>query len=347
MAKDKKDRISEGNLLKALAELESVAKGDPLEEQDPEGGLSTEGEPLSDAAPRGRGEQTRKSRARSSTSSPLESASSSSDGESPDDDDDASSDASSSPPPSMRKKKGMKGKEMMSKKVSKAAMGRRRSESMDSGSDDGSSDDGSDEAEKSFREMADGDETMSKGILVNEFLESMTDQLSLALLHVKGSISKSIAEMEARLIDHIEVSLNKSMAQRREFDVRLAKAVASIGKTIQGDLPSIVDMVKSLADQPVGSPRGKAVLSKGEVNRPPWSGPTSGDDDRRLADGSDGDYVEELRGIGTKAINDWLFRKSAANQLDQNVIMAFEADRYDPAMLPPAIRKALADDLIK
>lgn len=336
MPKDKK--ISENKLLKALAELESVAKGDPLEDQDPEGGLSTEGEPLSGAAPRGRGE-TKKSR-RASASSPFGGASSSSSASS-DDDDDVSSDASSPlmPPP-------RRGKKDKGKKVSKAARPA-SSESDDSSSDDGSSDSGSDDADKSFREMADGDETMRKGIEVNGFLEAMTDQLSLALLHVKETIAKSMQEMEARLVAHIDESLSKSTGARRDFEVRLAKGIAEIGRTVVGDLLPMVDVVKSMADQPAGSPRGKAVLSKGEVNRPPWGGPTSEDDDRRLAGGSDGDYVEELRGLGTKAVCDWLFRKSATNQLDQNVILAFEADRYDPAFLPPAVRQAIANDLIK
>jgi len=342
MSKDKKDRIPESKLLKALAELEDVAKGDPLEDQDPEGGLATEGEPLSGAAPRGRGEQTKKSRSRASASSPFGPASSSS--SSSDDGDDSSDDASSPMPPPKKDKKG--------KKVSKSAKATRSmSSSSDAGSDDESSDAGSDDADKSFREMADDDETMRKGIEVNGFLESMTDQLSLALLHVKESLAKSftdaIAEMEARLRAHIDESLTKSTAGRREFEVRLAKGIAEIGKTVVGDLLPMADMVKSLADQPAGSPRGKAVLSKGEINRPPWNGSNAGEDSRLLADGSGGDDVEALRELGPNTICDWLFKKSALGEIDPKVPIAFEADRYDPAMLPAAVRKAIANDLIK
>lgn len=331
----KKNRIPESKLIKALAELENVAKGDDLEDADPEGGLSTEGKPLSDEAPKGRGESTKKSR--SNASSPFGSASSSSAGSSDDDDDDdgdddGSSDGSSPPPaPPKKDKKKDKGK-----KVSKA-----RSTSTVSGDDD------DDDAEKSFRDMADDDETMRKGILVNEFLESMVDQLSIALLHVKEGVIKSIQETGASIIASIDERVAKSDAGRRDFDVRMARATAAIGTAIQGELLPMVDMVKSLADQPATSPRGKAVLSKGEVNQPPWSGPGSVSADQRLASGSEGDYVEELRGLGTNAISDWLFKKSATNQLDQNVLVAFEADRYDPAMLPPAVRKAIVNDLVK
>ncbi len=326
----KKNRISESKLIKALAELENVAKGDALEDADPEGGLSTEGKPLSDAAPSGRGETTKKSRA--SASSPFESASSSSSEDSDDDDDDVSSDASSPLMPP-KKDKGGKGK-----KVSKASKSSSRSSS--------SSDAESDDTEKSFRERAEDDETMRKGLMVNEFLDAMVDQLSLALLHVKESLSKSIREMEARLSASIEERVSKSAGVQRDFDVRMAKAIAAIGNTLHGDLLPMVDMVKALADQPVSAPRGKALLSKGEINQPPWSG-ASVNADQRLASGSEGDYVEDLRGLSTTAITDWLFKKSATNQLDANVLVAFEADRYDVAMLPAQVRKAIANDLIK
>lgn len=49
-------KVKEKDILKALAELEelSLAKGDALEEADTEGGMSTEGAPLSNKAPSGR-----------------------------------------------------------------------------------------------------------------------------------------------------------------------------------------------------------------------------------------------------------------------------------------------------
>jgi len=328
MPKDKKDRIPESKLLKALADLEDVAKGDALAEQDPEGGLSTEGEPLSDAAPKGRGEQTKKSRGGNPFGNASSSSASSDDDDSDSDDDD--DDDGPPPPPNKGKDK---------KKVSKAA------------SSASSEDDDDDGAEKSFRDMAEADETMRNGMLVNDFLEHMTDQLSLALLHVKDSLAKSfaaaLAEMEGRITARIDETVAKSFGPQQQFNIRLAKAVAAIGTTVQEDLLGMVDMVKSIAAQPVpGGVRGKAILSKAEVNQPPWGGPSQTNADQRLAAGSD-DYVEELRELGTQAINDWLFRKSAANQLDPNVPIAFEADRYDPAMLPSAVRKAIANDLIK
>lgn len=323
-----KNRIPEDKLIKALAELESVAKGDALEEQDPEGGLSTEGKPLSDDAPKGRGESTKKSR-RASASSPFEAASSTE--ESSDDDDDESSDEETTPPP----KKDKKSKVEKAGKVSKSSSA--------------ASSDEDDDAEKSFREMADGDEKMRKGILVNDFLESMVDQMSLALLHVKDSIVKSIKETGAAVIAGMDERIAKSDAGRRDFDARMARATAAIGKTVHGELLPMVDMVKSLADQPAASPRGKAVLSKGEVNQPPWGGPTSRADGGRAAGSGDGGGSDAtvLRELPTKAIADWLAKGVVQNRIDQNVVFAWEADRYDPTLLPPTVQQALAEDLLK
>lgn len=324
----KKNRIAESKLIKALAELEGVAKGDPLEEADPEGGLSTEGEPLSDAAPSGRGEKTKKSRA--AASSPFGGSSSSSASSDDDDDDEA-------PPPFKKKDKG--------KKVSKA---RSASSSAASSDDDGSDDDS--DAEKSFREQAEGDETLRKGMIVNDFLESMVDQISLALLSVRQGIqqsfAKSLQELEGRLSARIDARVEKSSAVQQGFNARLAKAVHAIGNIVQDDLLGMADTIKSLADQPVGSPRGKAVLSKGEVNQPPWGGPSVVGADQRLASGSD-DYTEQLRELPASVVADQLFKMAANNRLDQNVILAFEADRYDVGALPAAVRKALANELIK
>src|SRR5258708_6485320 len=75
MGKSKtKDRITDEALLKAMTELEEVAaeslgKADPLQGRDPEGGLSTEGKPLSDKAPKGKGEAVKADRQSSSSGS--------------------------------------------------------------------------------------------------------------------------------------------------------------------------------------------------------------------------------------------------------------------------------------
>lgn len=344
MPKDKKDRIPESKLLKALAELENTTKGDALEDADPEGGLSTEGEPLSSAAPSGRGDGTKKSAARSRSSSPFSSRSSSSGASSSDsdsgDDDESAASAMSARKPSMSPKK-------QGKKVSKATRSSYSGESESSDDDSSSSDSGSDEesAEKSFRDRADGDETMRKAIVVNTFIEAMVDQISLAMHDMSKSIKKAFGELEARLTTHIDNRVAKSAAGQQNFNVRLAKAVAEIGNIIQGELTGMSDMVKSLADQPVSSPRGKAVLSKGEVNQPPWGG--RGGDDRQPAGGSGDEIIQALRELRPDAIGDWLYKAVANNKVDQNVVYAWEADRYDPAMLPEQVRKAAANDLIK
>jgi len=350
-----KKRIPEPKLLKALAELQAaagveddeddddVAKGDPLEDADPEGGLSTEGEPLSSAAPRGK--STKKSDRRSMPFGGSSSSSSSSSASS----DDESSDDGPPRPPKKGAKKGIK-------KAAKAASSSSSMSSDDESSDDESSDDessddassdhGSDDAEKSFREVADGDETMHKAIVVNEFIESMVDQLSIALSSTAKKIAKSMQAMEERLngrIDQLGAGVGKSLSGQQAFNARLAKAVAGIGNIVQDDLLGMADLVKSIADQPAPAARGKAVLSKGEVNQPPWGGANA---DQNIIDGT-GDYITELRTLPTSTINDWLFKKSATNQLDMNVVLAFEADKYNPEALPMSVRKALVNDLIK
>jgi hypothetical protein len=332
-------KIAEGKLLKALTELEeSVTKGDALEDADPEGGLSTEGEPLSDAAPRGRGE-TKKSR-RSSSGSASTPDEASSDDSSSDDDDSSVSEMMSSK--SSKKKK--KGKSIFPPEKTKKSVSKAERSSDDD--DDASSDDSSSGTKKSFRQMAEGDETMRKAIVVNDFIEAMVDQLSLALHHVQESMSKSIKGMEKRLSAHIDDRVAKSSASQQGFNARLAKAVAAIGNTVQDDLLGMVDMVKSMTNQPVTAPRGKAVLSKGEVNQPPWSGPRLVNADQRLADGAD-DYAAGLSELSPEAIGEWLFRKSAANQIDPKLIMAWEADRYNIEALPVQVRKAIVNDLCK
>ena len=325
-----KGKIAESKLLKAMAEIEEyVGKGDALEDADPEGGLATEGEPLSGAAPSGRGEGTKKSRQAASRSM-ASSADSASDG-------DSESDAA--PPKPMKSKK-------KEKDVKKAApppfAASSSSDDSDSSDDDDSSDDESSEAEKSFRQTAERDPTVEKAIVVNQFLEALVDQISLAFRGLSKSLTKSLKEVEDRLSARIDDTVAKSSSSQQQFNVRMAKAISAIGNTVQDDLLGMVDMVKSLADQPV-APRGKAVLSKSEVNQPPW-GRTNAD--QRLASGS-GDYVEELREVPSDAINDWLFKGVARGTIDQKLIFAFEADHYDPESLPPQIRKAIVNDLIK
>lgn len=331
-----KTQIPEPKLLKALAELEdAVEKGDPLEDADTEGGLSTEGTPLSDAAPSGRSDTKKARRKSSSSSSAASSSVEKSDGD--DDsvvekaDDDSSSDDASSGLQLKKKKKGA---------VAKAASMSSSSDSSsddDDESDDSSDDDASSPAEKSFREVAEGDETMAKAIEVSDFIEAMVDQISLAMLQM----AKSIRRIEGRLSARIDHRVAKSVAYQQSFNARLAKAVAAIGNSVQEDL---VDMVKSMAGQPVAAPRGKAVLSKGEVNQPPWQGVSN---DQRMANGSDGDFISELSELSPEAIGDWLFKKSANNQIDPKVILAWEADRYNIEALPPVVRKGLVNDLCK
>lgn len=318
-----KNKIPEGKLLKALAELEdSVAKGDALQAADPEGGLSTEGKPLSAQAPSGKSD-AKKSEPDDDGEDEDEAAKafSASDMSSDDDDDDDA--------PPKKKDKAKK-----SFPLPKAKSG----DDDDSSSDDASSDD--DDAEKSFRATADQDETMSKGIEVSDFLEAMVDQLSLTMLTMTKNIQKSIVDLESRLNARIDSRVAKGISISQDFNSRLAKAITAIGTTVEEQ----ADLVKSLGNQPVVQPRGKAVLSKGEIHQPPWGG--NGGQNNNMADGSEHD-VSELASVPPEKIGDWLFAKSARNQLDPRLIMAWEADRYNVETLPAEVRKALANDLLK
>lgn len=327
MAKTK-NKIPEGKLLKALAELEdSVEKGDALEDADPEGAFATEGTPLSDAAPSGRSD-TKKAHGS-------------------DDDDESSDDDSSSTAKAFSASDMMSSKEAPAKKKSKKtekafpppkAKAKDDDSSSDESSDDDDDGDDDSSAEKSFRDAVEQDETMSKAIEVSDFLEAMVDQLSLTMLKVVDSVQKSIVAMESRLNARIDNRVAKGISMSSDFNARLAKAITAIGTTVEEQ----ADLVKSLSHQPAAAPRGKALLSKSDVNQPPWGGQGGG----AMADGSDVDYGE-LVNIPADKIGDWLFAKSARNQLDPRLILAWEADHYNVETLPAEIRKALANDLLK
>ncbi len=322
MAKTK-NKIPEGKLLKALAELEdAVEKGDPLADADPEGGFSTEGTPLSAKAPSGKSD-AKKSRAASS-----------SDSSSDDDDDDTAKAFSASDMMSPKEKKKSSKKD----KAEKAFPPKKDDSDDDSSSDDASSDaESDDDAEKSLRDAAEQDETMSKAIEVSDFLEAMVDQVSLTLLTMTKSFQKSIAEMESRINARIDNRVAKGIAMSGDFNSRLAKAITAIGTSVeeQGDL------VKALQNAPA-APRGKALLSKGDIHQPPWGG--NGGGTHEMANGSD---LSELTSLPADKVGDWLFAKSSRNQIDPKLILAWEANHYDVSTLPEEIQKSLANDLLK
>ena len=324
-------KLPESKLLKAMAELnDAVEKGDALEEQDHEGGLSTEGTPLSSAA-RGDKGQAKKSRTASSDAeSDVAKADDDSSSDCGDDEseiskmlscsggDDASSDA---PPPFTKKKDKTK------KSVRKAAA----STSSSSSSDDDSSDD--DSTSKSFRDQVEGDETIAKAIEITPFLESLVDNFSVAMKRLSQDFIKAIADTESRLNARIDNRVAKSVALQGDFNTRMAKAVTAIGESVQGD---VVDMIKSLSNSPAPITRGKAMLSKAEVNNPPWAG--SQQSDSRMADGSGDNFLTELQELSSEAIGQWLFAKSCKNEIDPKLILAWEAVQ---------VRKALVNDLCK
>jgi len=235
MKKGGKAVVSEEALLKSLNELEeAVLKGgDELLDQDPEGGLSTEGEPLSKKAPKGKADVAKADDGSSDDASDDEDdvnkGADMSDDESEEDDgsgdgdgDDMSDDESEEKPP-MPMKKGKKG------------------------------------MSKSLRERADEGETTAKAIEVSDFIESMIDQASDAYADLQKAFSDEVASLEGRL--------EKSEAYQRNFNGRLAKGLVDIGKM----LVDTNKLIKSLVNSPNPQMR-KSILSADEIQEPSRGG---------------------------------------------------------------------------
>lgn len=235
--KSSKSLVSEDALLKSLNELEEAVlkSGDELLEQDPEGGLSTEGEPLSKKAPKGKGGDVAKADDGSDENSDDDDVEKGGDEESDEEseedasEDDASEEDESSDEPPMPMKKNYKS-------VKKG-----------------------DKTSKSLRERADDDETMQKAIEVSEFIEAMVDQTSEALADLQKSFDGELSTVNDRL--------EKSEAYQRNFNGRLAKGLIDIGKV----LVATQQMVKALTDKPNPQMR-KSVLSASEIEEPSRSG---------------------------------------------------------------------------
>lgn len=315
--KDKQVTIPEGKLVKAIAELENhfIEKGDALADADPEGGLGAEGTPLSAAVDK----KTGVSKARSASSSSMSS-----------DDDDAEKAMSTSDAKSSRAKSVHKGN-------AKSSIVHKGDDTSDAGSGDAEVED---DAEKSFGDVARDDETIGKAIDISPFLEAFVDQFSLALLSLSKTFQKSITDLESRLNARIDNRVAKSTSLLTEFNGKVAKALTAIGESINEQN----DLVKSFGNQPA-QPRGRAVLSKGQVetHNPPWQG--GGGNHAAGSDG--GDFAVQLADVPPEKIGDWLFAKSANNEIDPKLIMAWEADRYSIEALPEQVQKALVNDLCK
>lgn len=279
MSRSKK-MVKERDILKALNDLENLAKGDALENADTEGGLSTEGKPLSDKAPKGRGDSTKKSKAASSSSA-MSSSMDKADADSDEESDDADSD-----------------------------------------DDDGSNDDDSsaEPVGKSFREVAEDDEEVSKGLLVSPFLESLVDQLS----HSMSDMTKSLAAH----VDH-------RFAGQQEFNVRLAKGLVLVGRTINQLVPLIqnqAEIIKSFGNMP-NVPQRRSVLNKSEFVEP--GGDTAGEDA--------GDPAK----VKMSDMEQWLISKAEANEIPAVLVTQWETSGRNPGTLPLNIRKAMMNDLAK
>lgn len=205
-------------------------------------------------------------------------------------------------------------------------------------SDDSSSDDDSGESadysKKSFRERAEGDRTMKKGMNVSDFLDRFVSTQSDHLDDLRKGI---------------ETMLDDARTERRSFDKMVAKAFSQLGGLIleqnnvikeQGDLikalterlDDVEGGIGKVLDEPVRPGTRAPVLAKGEVR------------DRRF--GPQNSNAHPLDDIESKAITDWLFQKAQTGELgiDEDTVIMFEARRYDPRYLSAPIQKALEAD---
>lgn len=256
ISKSGKPQITETDLLKSLNELEeAVLKGgDELLDQDPEGGLSTEGEPLSKKAPKGKTGNTEVAKSDDDSS------------DNGDDDDD----------------------------VNKGGDDDSDDGSEDDASEDDASEDedasgGDDESEpsmpmkkgkkmgKSLRDRADEDETMSKAIEVSDFIEALVEQNSQALDDLSKSFSEELGGVNDRL--------SKSEAYQRNFNGRLAAGLINMGKVMSEQL----GLIKSMINQPNPQMR-KSVLSNAEISEPHRRGD---DDSNSLNPGKVAEWLME------------------------------------------------------
>ena len=233
-----KQKINEDALLKALNQLEDmVAKGDPLEEADPEGGFSTEGTPLSDRAPKGKVK--------------ISKAAEESDTES---DDDAN-----------KSVKKAKVKKAMPQKPQDAADESSTGDDDKSGDEDDDDDDdtsSTDDADaggkmgKSFAERVNEDETLRKSVEVSDFISSLVDQNGDHLTSLEKSFNKAISGLGGQL----RKSIGEHFEASTQFNIRMARAVVMLGKSLR----DVQDTVKNFSNTP-HVPQRRALLSKSEI----------------------------------------------------------------------------------
>lgn len=287
-------RIKESALLKALAELEEgVEKGDELQDADTEGGFSTEGEPLSKEAMKDGGEDA-----------DVAKADDSSDDESSDDGDEDD-----------KASKGLGCDHVFKGQMAcRACAGRVAKADDDSDEDDKDDDDTS----KSFRQRADQDDTLSKGIEVSDFLESIVNGMSETVEDLKKSVDQRIGTFAT---------------ERRDFDRRLAKAIVRIGNAVETLGSALGEQDKALRrvmNMP-HVPQRKSVISKSEIV------------EREFESG----LQDPIRNIPPSSLVNWLTQKAMSREINEMLVFEFEASGYNPDVLPPDVKKSLVSDLCK
>jgi len=161
--------LDESDLLKSLDELERLTKGDDLQAQDTEGGMSTEGSTLSSAAKGNRGGKPDLSKRTSASDMATSGADSSSGMEKGGDED----------------------------------------EDDESGDDDGSEDDESEEdvASKSFTDGVRGNAAVRQSVEVSDFCKGLVAEYGDALTVLEKALSKRTARLQKGLQESREATL--------------------------------------------------------------------------------------------------------------------------------------------
>ena len=298
--------ISESGLLKALEALEvDVAKsGDSLENRDPEGGMSSEGTPMSRTGQK----SSKKRRMRKGDEEP--------------------------PPP--------KGKD----------------EEEDEEEEDEEEEDDRMAAKKAL------EHDLAKGF-EHGMYEDAADALDAApfLDGLAKNLTKSLGGVEDKLGSAVVVlakSVEVAHADRREFEVRSAQALHAIGTTVVGMQKSLAEMQEQFAammNQP-NVPRRKSVLSKSDVQKPPFE---QGGEQYRPGLGAaqlDGGDNAHLASLVQNSLSPEQINKSLNNMFDQaragqggadagqigQMIIRYDANDKNVSVLPTAVLQRIANE---
>lgn len=285
---------TEQDLLKALDELEKGAI--PAQMKDADGGLATEGESLGVSADENAEKVVKKAK---KASPPMEMS------------DDESSEDESEPD----EESDDESEESMSKGED--------SESVEKGDDDTSSSDrGAHETSspdkemtKSFKEVAEEDDTIAKAIEVSGFMEQLVALTSDSI----DSLRKSVVELEAG---------------NSQFNTRMRKAIVAIGNATMENRDLIKSLIEKLGGVPAPRREGKTLLSKSDIHDRSFT------NDDSAGEGE----LDHTNPKHRQAVANWLFNKVTKGELDPTIVTMYESNT---AALPLDLMKSCENDLFK